>query len=543
MKKFIEEIIKKAVVDLGFEKEIDFVVDAPPSPDLGDFATNVAFLIGGNPRENAEKIAEKLKGQEEIEKVEIAGPGFINIFLKKDIYEKEVKKILAEGKDYGKSNVGNGKKVNVEFVSANPTGPLHIGNARSGPIGETIANLYKFNGFDVVREFYVNDVGVQIGRFGNSLYHWYAIKEDSSLEFPKDGYPAEYIKETSEEIQEKFSEEINSATEIEKKKALFAREGLILMVDKIKKDLQLVGIEIDQWSYESEIFKSGKSENIINSLEKKGLTAEKDGALWFENPDDKDLLDKEAVLRKSDAEKSLTYFANDIAYHLDKIARGADKLIDIWGSNHFGHIPRMKAALKTLGYDDLLDIILYQYVRLKSGGRAMSMGKRLGNFVTLRQVIEGGVEPDAFKYFILSQNMNTPMEFDIELASDRSEKNPVYYIKYAHARICSILEKAGDVDIADADLSKLHDPKEILLMKELCNFGDIIKKASEDYEIQALPHYANKIAKLFHDFYGSCRIIGEESEIFKARIALIITTKTILKSTLNLCGIEAPKKM
>jgi len=591
MKNILIKNISQAVTSAGYKSPASFNVDEPPKGTKGDWATNVAMAIAGanksNPKETAEKIKTELLNDSDIESVEIAGPGFINITLKNEIYLSELKNIIDQKTSYGHTETMAGKKVNVEYISANPTGPLHIGNARSGPIGEAFANLYESLGAKVEREFYVNDIGVQIGRFGKSLYHWYKIKQDPGTEFPEDGYPGGYIKETSENIQKDCADDINKIKGEPELIEFFAKGGLKLMVENIKADAKLLDIEFDRWTYESEALENGKSRSVVQQLTEKGHTAEKDGAIWFARPEDKNLEDKDSVLVKSDENKTLTYFANDIAYHVEKLSR-ADLLIDIWGANHFVHIPRIKSALSALGYsEDKINIIVYQYVRLKKSGVALSMGKRLGNFVTLREVIEGGVAADAFKYFILSQNPNTPIDFDIELAADTSEKNPVYYIKYAHARICSILRKIDhnvistphdsdfvistphevraekssndekisrqarddsergttSLDLEGADLSLLKNPKEIALYKELVKFPELIEQVSKDFQIQAIPHFAYKIATLFHDFYGSCKVLGEEKELEKARLALILATKYVLKNALNICGIEAPEKM
>lgn len=591
MKHIVFETISQAITAAGYQFPVNFSIDEPPKGTKGDWATNIAMVIAGvdksNPKEIAEKIEAELLRDSNIEAVEIAGPGFINITLKSELYLSELKNIIEKKENYGCSEAMAGKKVNVEYISANPTGPLHIGNARSGPIGEAFANLYESLGAKVEREFYVNDIGVQIGRFGQSLYYWYKVKQDSAAKFPEDGYPGAYIKETSENIQKDCADDINKINGEPELVDFFAKEGLKLMVENIKADAKLLDIEFDRWTYESEALENGKSRSIVQQLTEKGHTAEKDGAIWFARPEDKNLEDKDSVLVKSDGNKTLTYFANDIAYHVEKLSR-ADLLIDIWGANHFVHIPRIKSALSALGYsEDKINIIVYQYVRLKKSGVALSMGKRLGNFVTLREVIEGGVAADAFKYFILSQNPNTPIDFDIELAADTSEKNPVYYIKYAHARICSIFKKTNQnvistphdsnsvistphevrveksheisrlagaarddngggtagIDSGEADLTLLKNPKEIVLYKELVKFSELIERVSRDFQIQSIPHFAYKIATLFHDFYGSCKVLGEEKELEKARLALILATKYVLVNALNICGIEAPEKM
>jgi arginyl-tRNA synthetase len=490
----------------------------------------------------------------------------MNIFLKDSIYLEELNKILNQKENYGKG-AKKSTRVLVEYVSANPTGPLHIGNARGGPIGESLANLFSFLGYPTEREFYVNDLGGQIERFAKSIYYWYAKKSDSKAEFPEGGYPGDYIKEISEAIQKEHAEKLKGLKDEGELIEFFKKEGLYHTIKSIREDCKLINIEFDNWINQSDFEHSGKSEQTIQVLEEKGATAKKEGALWFKNPNDPELQDRESVLKKSDEKGTLTYFADDIAYHVDKIERGFDLMIDVWGPGHHGHIPRLKSAIRALGYKgDGLQILLYQQVRLMKAGRPVAMGKRLGNFVTLRQVIESGVMPDAYKYFILSQNPNTPFDFDLQLAADTSEKNPVFYIKYAHARICSILKKAeidvistprgqsgaeksdndgewATVDLHGADLTLLTDPKEVVLYKELIKFPEILEGISSDFQIQTLPHFAYKIATLFHDFYSSCRVITDDKKMTSARLSLVLATKYILKNSLNILGIEAPEKM
>lgn len=559
MKKNVLAKITSAINTLGFDK-VDFSISEPPADVVADWASNVALIIAGksksNPREIAEKIKLALEQDADVAKIEIAGPGFINITLKPEIYLAELAKIVLQKDNYGKSIVAQSRKVNVEYVSANPTGPLHVGNARGGPIGESLANLFTFIGHKVQREFYVNDIGGQAMKFGRTLNYWYALKSDPKTVFPEDGYPGDHLREISESVVKKYEDEIGSLSE-EARIDFFREHGIEIVVEGIKADLKLLGIEFDLWYFQSQIIAEKKSEKVIEVLKEKGMTYEKDDALWFSGSSNEDPDDKDNVLVKNDGE-TMTYFADDIAYHKEKFERGNDLLINIWGANHSGHIPRMKAAMEAIGYKaDQLEIVLYQYVRLKKSGQAVSMGKRLGNFVTLREVIEAGVEADAFKYFILAQNPNTPIDFDIELAADRSEKNPVYYIKYAHARICSILEKApfdstqgGTGDPFDSaqssrvDYSCLKDSKELALIKELVKFPDIIEEISQNFQIQTLPHFAYKIAGLFHDFYSTCRVIGAETkELEAARLSLVLATKYILKNSLEILGIEAPEKM
>lgn len=555
MKELVRKIIIDAAKKAGFSIPQYFIIETPPKSKMGDYASNIAMILVGNdknkpacrqagPRETAEKIISQLSRMKEVKNVEIAGPGFINIFLKEDLYFAELKNILTERENYGRGPRRK-TKILVEYISANPTGPLHIGNARGGPIGESIANLYDFLGYDVKREFYVNDVGLQIERFGRSLYYWYAKKSDPRIEFPEEGYPAPYIEEISEDIQRKERGKLEKLKDESELIEFFIREGLLRTIKSIREDCELIGIKFDNWSYESDLINSNKSAQIIKILTEKGYTTSKEGALWFKNPEDPEFQDKESVLVKSDG-KTVTYFTNDIAYYMDKFSRGYELLIDILGANHSGHIPRFRAAMRAIGVpDEKIKILLYQYIRLKKAGEAVSMGKRLGNFVTLRQVIEGGVAPDAFKYFILSQNQNTPFDFDFELAADTSEKNPVFYIKYAYARLSSILVKAGESEagVKDFNLNLLENEKEIALYKELIKFPEILDQVFSDFQIQSIPHYSYKIAKLFHDFYANCQVLSEDKKLASARLSLVLATKYVLANALQICGIEAPEKM
>lgn len=548
MEEIVSSYLKDALEKCDLQKYLsDLSIEVPTERKFGDYTSNIALIISGKEHKKPLDIALAIKTEVEkaadIKSVEIAGPGFINIRLKDELYFRELKNVIKEGANYGKSDLYSGKRVNVEYVSANPTGPLHIGNARGGPIGEVIANIFSFSGAEVCREFYVNDIGGQIGRFGESLYYWFAVKEDDRIPFPENGYPGDYVKILSEEIQKEEKDRILELKEKEDLVDFFSREGLRRIVRSIKDDVALIGVEFDKWSYQSEFENSGKTDQIIEKLEKKNATAKKEGALWFINPSDPELKDKESVLRKSGT-GDYTYFADDIAYHIDKFDRGFDHLVDVWGANHHGHIARLKSAIGALDYpSDHFDIVLYQYVRLKKAGESVKMGKRFGNFVTLRQIIESGVTADAFKYFILSQNPNTPFDFDIQLASDTSEKNPVFYIKYAHARICSILNKAGEYDLGEADLSLLKSDEEMVLIKEITDFPSVIIKASQNYQIQALPHFAYKISSLFHNFYSQYQVIGEDKKLSLARLLLVTAVKNIIANSLCVCGIEAPQKM
>lgn len=556
IKKFVHDNILKVLKDLGVDEPVNFDVDSPPDPKMGDFATNVAMVLSHekkqNPKELAEKIVVELNKVEKI-KSEVAGPGFINIKLDNSLYIDELKNILNQKENYGKQEIGKGKKVNVEFISANPTGPIHIGNARGGPIGEAISNLYEFLGYNVDREFYVNDIGGQIDKLGESIYYWYEKSLGEEPEFPEEGYPGDYIKEVFQNIAKKKKVELEGFKEKDDIVSFFKHEGVKTIIERIDKDAKLINIDFDQWVMQSKFEDSGASEAVVNYLKEKDLVVQKEGALWYQNPEDKELQDEESVLQKSDDKKTMTYFADDIAYHKDKIDRGYDELINVWGSNHHGHVSRLKAALKSLDLDsEKLKIILYQFVRLKEAGKVVKMGKRTGRTADLKDLIDGGVSPDAFKYFILSQNLNTPIDFDLKLAKDTSEKNPVFYIQYAHARICSILRKVEDSGPSvgmeeggdsEADLSLLTDKRELALIRELTKLPELLVEIKESFQIQALPHFAFKIATLFHDFYANCQVLSEDKKLSAARLALASSTKNVLKNVLAVCDISAPDKM
>lgn len=544
----LKDEIKKAAREAGYSDLVDFDISYPPDPKMGDFATNIALVIGAenkiNPKELAQKIGQKLEESQIIDQTNIAGAGFINIVINPHIYYQELKKILSEKNNYGRSSQGTDRKVSIDYISANPTGPVHIGNARGGPIGETISNLLEFCGYKVSREFYVNDVGVQIIRLGETLYYWIEQENQKNLPFPEGGYQGEYLAGIAEQIQTKYQSKLTTIKNKGEVIQFLVERGMEILINNIKEEVALLNIKFDRWVLESEIQKSGLAKKTIARLKEADATVNFEGAVWFKNPTDPKFEDKESVLVKSDEEKSFTYFADDLAYHIDRYDKGFDLIVDLWGANHHGHIPRMKSALLALGIsEDRIQILLYQFIRLKNGEEILRMSKRLGNFVTLRQVLDGGVSPDAFKYFILSQNMNTPFDFDIELAKEQSEKNPVYYIQYAHARIESILRKAGDIEIAEADLSLLKSDKEIHLIKALTLWPDIVEETAGNFQVQSLPHYAYKLATLFHDFYTNCQVLSDDKKLTASRLSLIRATQIVLKNVLSICGITAPEKM
>ena len=556
----LKEKIKKAIKSTGYQSVGDFDLQPPPEEKFGDLSTNVAMLIasksGGKPEEIAENIVENLK-DENFAKIEIAGSGFINIYLSQKYLAKGLAEILKVGADFGKSNIGKNKKILLEFISANPTGPLHIGNARGGPIGETLANVLDWLGYKVSREFYINDVGSQIEKFGKTLAYWQIKKNDKNYHFPEGGYPGDFSKNISEEIQHDFAGEIKELKD-EELTEFFIRQGLEIVTRKMKEDIQSLSIHFDQWVYESDFISSGKSQKIVLELKEKNKTKEEEGAVWFSSPDYSDFSDRESVLVRSDAEKTPTYFASDIAYHKDKFDRGFARLIDIWGANHHGHIARMKAALAALGYDPKkLSVILYQNVRVKEGKEIKQMSKRLGNYITISDLLGKMKAPaDVFKFMIISQSANSIIDFDLDLALEQSEKNPVYYLQYAYARICSILRKGnkklitelekiarGEASADLADLEILQDKKELRLLKIISLLPEKLKSIAEDFQIQALPHFATEIATAYHDFYTTCKVLSDNIKQTRSRLLLVLATRNALKICLTLMGISTPEKM
>ncbi len=558
----VEEIknqFEAAIKSAGFTIPSDFELSSPPSDQLGDFSTSVALSIGSksskNPKEIAEKIIKHLKS-DQIKSSEIAGPGFINIKLADSFFQKYLASVLASGADFGKSQVGKGQRVLVEFISANPTGPLHIGNARGGPIGEVISNAFSWLGYHVEKEFYVNDSGNQIQKFAQTLAYYYTIKSDPKFHFPEAGYPGDFLKELSEEIQHEYKKELLELRD-DKLSDFFARVGLEKTIRRIKEDIAALGITFDRFVYESDFLNSGKSMEIVEKLKTDGHTNVREGALWFTS-NDLDPNDRETVLLRSDVNKTPTYFASDIAYHKDKFDRGNEILIDIWGPGHHGHIPRVKSAMKILGYDEnKLHIFLYQNVKLKKNGEAVQMGKRLGNFINIADLITKlSVPADVFKYMIISQSPSSIIDFDLELALEQSEKNPVYYLQYAYARICSILRKVptkeqealekianGQGSIKPSDLENLKDKKEIILIKTLGEFSTAIEKVTDDFQVQALPNFTAEVARAYHNFYTNCQVLSDDKKLTRSRLLLILATRNVLKISLTLMGISAPEKM
>lgn len=524
-----------------------FDIMVPPDEKLGDYATNVAMLIGRYKRESPQKIAEEIAGhlnKEIVEKAEVAGGGFLNLFVSQSLLGEVVKEIVKKGEGFGFPPLGEGKRVQVEFVSANPTGPLSVAHGRGGAIGDVLSNLFQRLGFQVVREYYINDYGSQIDAFAQSIQARYKQTLGEPAEIPPGGYQGEYVKDMAEEIRRTYGDDfIRSLTPSERDR-FFRERGVELMVRDHRETLTAFGVSFDNWFSEHTLYEAGKVEKILDILREKGYTYEQDGALWFRSTLFGD--DKDRVLVRSDG--TTTYFAADIAYHWDKRERGFTQVIDIWGPDHHGYVQRMQSAMKALGYEeDWLRILIFQVVRLVREGEVIMMSKREGEFVTLRELVEE-VGKDAARFFFLTRTVDAPLDFDINLAIKQAPENPVYYVQYAHTRMSSILreaEKRG-FDLQALDLGKvslLKEKEERELIKKLGEFPTVISSTFSSLEPYNLVRYSLDFARIFHNFYEKHRVIGEDPDLSQARLLLIIASITILRNVLSLLGVSAPTQM
>lgn len=513
IKELVEEAIKKAY---GFD--FDVQVLRPKEKNHGDFAVSVALEIGkkinNNPFDVALKIKEEIKS-ELFDKVEAIKPGFINFFLSEKIIKKELEEVLKKKDKFFNLELGKNKKIQIEFVSANPTGPLTVGNGRGGPFGDVLSNVFKKAGYKVEKAYYVNDFGKQILSLGHSI-----LKDDETK------YTGDYIDELSKKIKDKDP-------------YIVGKKGAeIILNEMIKKTIERLGIKYDEWFLESKLYEKGEVDRVIEMLKKKELTYKEDGALWFKTTNFKD--ERDRVLIKSDGGK--TYLAGDIAYHKYKFdEKKFDKVINIWGADHYGDVAGLKAGAEALGYKDKLEIILLQFVTVIKDGSPVKMSKRLGTAITMDDLLEE-LSPDVIRFFFLNKAANTHLSFDFNLAKEESEKNPVFYVQYAYARISSILNKADSFK-TPKDFSLLNNKREIELIKQILKFREAIEDTVKDYQLQRIPQYAIDLATTFHGFYQDCQVLVDDEKLKDQRLALILATQITLKSVLDLMGISAPEKM
>lgn len=552
LKNIIEQAVKKAVSNGALpEAEMpQFNIEKPANKDNGDYSTNVA-MAGARafkkaPRMIAEAIASciDLNGTA-FDRVEIAGPGFMNFFLSQQFYSNVLKDVFSCGKDYGKSDYGQGKRVLVEFVSANPTGPMHIGNARGGAIGDCLASVLDWAGFSVNREFYVNDAGNQIEKFATSLEVRYLQHYDPSVELPEDAYHGQDIVEHAENFIKEYGDKYVNADSKERRKAL-VDFALPKNIAGLERDLGRYRITYDKWFRESTLHNDGSVQRVIDALKEKGVTYEQDGALWFKASEYGN--DKDIVLVRANGLP--TYIVPDIAYHYNKlVTRGYDKAIDVLGADHHGYVPRMKAALTALGLDaSRLDCVIMQMVRLVREGETIKLSKRSGKAITLNTLIDE-VPLDAARFFFNLREPNSHFDFDLELAAKQSSENPVYYVQYAHARICSIIKKAQEQGVelktpSDDELALLNSKEEKDLIRHLSLLTDEIVSAAKSYDPAKITHYVIELATLFHKFYNAQRVMLDDNEgLMQARLFLCKAVKDTIYNILTMLKITAPEVM
>ena len=552
LKNIIELAVKKAVSNGALpEAEMpQFNIEKPANKDNGDYSTNVAMAGARAFKKAPRMIAEAIVSCIDLdgtafERVEIAGPGFMNFFLSQQFYSNVLKDVFSCGKDYGKSDYGQGKRVLVEFVSANPTGPMHIGNARGGAIGDCLASVLDWAGFSVNREFYVNDAGNQIEKFATSLEVRYLQHYDSSVELPEDAYHGQDIVEHAENFIKEYGDKYVNADSKERRKAL-VDFALPKNIAGLERDLGRYRITYDKWFRESTLHNDGSVQRVIDALKEKGVTYEQDGALWFKASEYGN--DKDIVLVRANGLP--TYIVPDIAYHYNKlVTRGYDKAIDVLGADHHGYVPRMKAALTALGLDaSRLDCVIMQMVRLVREGETIKLSKRSGKAITLNTLIDE-VPLDAARFFFNLREPNSHFDFDLELAAKQSSENPVYYVQYAHARICSIIKKAQEQGVelktpSDDELALLNSKEEKDLIRHLSLLTDEIVSAAKSYDPAKITHYVIELSTLFHKFYNAQRVMLDDNEgLMQARLFLCKAVKDTIYNILTMLKITAPEVM
>jgi arginyl-tRNA synthetase len=545
----VKSAIHEAILQANLTEEENIpsiMLETPRNKENGDYATNIAMqltkIAKKPPRAIAEAIVEHIdKGNGSIESIDIAGPGFINITLKKDYLQEVVKTVLDQGAAYGRSNSGNGEKIQVEFVSANPTGDLHLGHARGASVGDSLSNVLDFAGYDVEREYYINDAGSQIDNLALSVEARYFQALGEERELPEDGYHGQDIIDIAGKLVDDFGDKYKNMPEKERYE-FFREYGLKYELEMLKTDLENFRVPFDNWFSESTLYGSGKIESAMKKLRENGHIFEEDGATWFRSTTFGD--DKDRVLIKNDG--SFTYITPDIAYHEDKIQRGFDTLINIWGADHHGYIPRMMAAIEALGYGkDKLEVIVAQMVHLYKDGERMMMSKRTGKAVTLRELVED-VGLDAVRYFFVMRSGDTQMDFDLDLAVSESNENPVYYAQYAHARISSILRQSKELDLNPSaeGAALLTAEREIDLLKKIGDFPQVVADAARMRAPHRVATYIQELAAAFHSFYNAEKVLDPANrELSEARLALITATRTTIANALNLIGVSAPEKM
>lgn len=586
MKHQIQQLVSTALQQLAADGVIPS--DQIPQPIIerardsqhGDFACNVAMVLAkvarSRPRDLAEKLVAAMPAAAMVEKVEIAGPGFINFTLDKGAYYTLVPEILSQGHGFGRSDIGQGKRVQVEFVSANPTGPLHVGHGRGAAYGAVVADLLAAVGFEVHREYYVNDAGRQMDILATSVWLRYLELCDETLTFPANGYRGDYVWDIAATLHREHAEAYKQSVEsvfegvaadepaggdkehhiddlIGRAKTLLGDNryryvfelALNTILDDIRDDLSLFGVNYDQWYSERSLTESGAVNKTLERLRESGHVYERSGALWFKSTDFGD--EKDRVVVRDNGQT--TYFASDIAYHMDKLERGFDRVIDVWGADHHGYVPRVKAAMEAVGDDPAkLDVLLVQFANLYRGGEKVQMSTRSGSFVTLRE-LRKEVGADAARFFYVMRKCEQHLDFDLDLAKSQSSDNPVYYVQYAHARVCSVLRQAAEKEISveisngATNLERLTEDHEQGLLKNLARYPEVVETSALNEEPHQLTHYLRELANDFHTYYNAHPFLVEDDALRDARIKLILAARQVLKNGLNLLGVSAPEQM
>ncbi|MFC1902378.1 arginine--tRNA ligase [Chloroflexota bacterium] len=551
LKQIITDLLTNAVADgqkSGSLPEItlpEIIIERPQNPEHGDYASSLplklARAIGVNPMTIAASTTQHIAPSPEIDNITIAPPGFINFTLKKEWLAEQVDAILEASDAYGNIELGQGRRVQIEFVSVNPTGPLHVGHGRGAILGSTLANVLTAAGYQVEREYYINDAGNQIDAFRRSIYVRYQQGRGIDAEIPADGYPGKYLIDMVREIMAEDKGKLGKLAEAELT-ARLGQIGLEKVISQIRADLEMLGVSFDVWFSEQSLYDNGGYETALARLKQGGHLAEKEGATWFVSTALGE--DKDNVVVRTDG--TPTYFATDIAYHYNKfLERNFDSVIDIWGADHMGHVSRMKAVVGALGIDPArLTVIIAQMVTLRRGGELVKISKRSGDIITLRELVEE-VGADACRFFFLSRTADSQMDFDLELAKKQSADNPVYYVQYAHARIASILRLAREkgVDNRGGDVSLLTTEPELTLIRKMLLLPEILETIAQTLEPHHLTYYAQDLATVFHSFYKQCRVISGDAALTGARLKLVKAAKLVLGRTLNLMGMTAPDSM
>ena len=554
LKDFVNDLVAQALDrakengDLTLAVPQNIIIEEPKDKSLGDFATTIAMQLAKsekkNPKVIAQAIAVEIREQKQwVESVNVAGPGFINIKMNRQFYLTRLKQVAAQGDAIGRSGVGQNKKVLLEFVSANPTGPLHVGHGRGAAVGHALSCLLKKAGYQVATEYYLNDVGNQMNMLGRSTWLRYQEQLGKKIDFPEDAYRGQYIKDIAQKIIEKDGDK-HLGKSGEEALGFFKNFSKDFILEGIKSDLKEFRVEFDCWFSEKSLYDDSSVDNAITWLREKNYIYEKDGATWLKSSAFQD--DKDRVIIKQSGEK--TYFCSDIAYHKNKIDRGFEIILDIWGADHHGYVARMNAVLEAMNYGrDVFKVLLIQFVSLRRGGEKVAMSTRAGEFETLADVVkEVGV--DATRFFFLMRSADSHLDFDMELAKKESPENPVYYIQYAHARICSVFRAAEEqgvppLDPKVVDLSYLQEESEFALIKKILSYEDCIEKSALTLEIHRIAFYLQELVSIFHSYYKQHRFVTDNRELTLARLLLVDCLRRVIASGLSILGVSAPEKM